>query len=643
MPVKKRQVISNFRGVNDARHPALIGDSECVELKNCVVMDGKLRQRPPMTLYRSAVAASGSTGALGLTLDTGAWAFITLGQTDITNSTLSAGTGTALNDAMSLAFATSDTPWRVTQYKNYGYAVRPDLNYIVRFDDTDFWSTGIAAPTTNAVGATSATAGAVETGDYYGVYTFVDADGVESAPSPISAKWTQGASKKVDWSSVDVSTNPRVTARNLYRTLPGHTGEYFYVGQIADNSATTFTENTTVPEMGDLAPVDNLVPPNEYWLDIAVCFERLWVTDGQYVYGSAAEDPDSWPAENVYAFNPDDGQPIVAIRRVGTDLLIFKTNSVWALSQSLGAFEFLPRVVDEKNGAIATQGVAVGDGKAFYYSGEAVFQSDGRSPSVDVSTPKLAYFRTIPDANKENAVSGIYTKYGWFVVALPADGIDRTPRIWVYDYRQGNWFEISLYKTAYVALLAGPWFGAVMPVFLSEIIDAYGVPRLFSNFWDGSTIVNSLIDVFSDGDPDANTGDAGVVVAGFYRSEFGDDVSDAEINSTIKFRGQNFGAPGAMHAISRMLLNCNSIGTAGSETFTVKVYQDGSAAPLAAATRTGLELDGGMDWKNFALMTRSRKAALSIVEITRSSLYDLAISAVEFVGELWNWEPPEGT
>lgn len=645
MPVTKSVLQSNFRGVNDARHPALIADGELVSLINYFSIDGRLRQRPPMTLYKSTGGTYGAiTGAIGLTDDVGAWDFITLHQTGLENYDPVTGTGTDLTDAMTLAPATSDVPWRVEQYKNYGYAVRPNLNYIVRFDDTSFWSTGIAAPSTGAVGVTSATAGNVEAGDYYGVFTFVDADGVESPPSPVSAKWTQGASKKVDWSSVDVSTNPRVVARNLYRTLPNQTGEYFFVHQIADNTSTTATEDTTVPQMGDLVDQEKTVPPVKNWIDIAVCFERLWVTDGRFVYGSNPEDPDSWSDFTVYSFNPDDGQPIVAIRRVGTSLLVVKTNSVWALDQSLGEFEFLPRVVDEKNGGISTLAVSAGDGRLFLYSGEAVLMTDGRSPCVDISTPKLTYFRTIPDANKSNAVGGFYSKYGWYVIGLTDDGIavNRTPQIWVYDLRQNNWFRIATGKKA-IKPISTFWFDADMPIFLAEVIDTYGVQHLYGNFtYSGGTLQRALIDIFSSGDPGANTGDISAH-AGYWFALV-DAVGSTEyrkIDSTIQFKGLNFGVPGYLHSLSRLQLSANSIGTAGSETCTLKVYQDRGTS--AYKTRTGLALNTLFDWHNFSLSTRGRKSALSIVELTRSSIYDMDVSAAEFFGEAWNWRPKEGT
>lgn len=50
------------------------------------------------------------------------------------------------------------------------------------------------------------------------------------------------------------------------------------------------------------------------------------------VYWSNVNDPETWTAANVLDFNKNDGEPIMALGSIGTDLYIFKKNSIGRLS-----------------------------------------------------------------------------------------------------------------------------------------------------------------------------------------------------------------------------------------------------------------------------------------------------------------------
>lgn len=50
------------------------------------------------------------------------------------------------------------------------------------------------------------------------------------------------------------------------------------------------------------------------------------------VYWSNINDPETWAAANVLDFNKNDGEPIMALGAIGTDLYIFKQNSIGRLS-----------------------------------------------------------------------------------------------------------------------------------------------------------------------------------------------------------------------------------------------------------------------------------------------------------------------
>lgn len=50
------------------------------------------------------------------------------------------------------------------------------------------------------------------------------------------------------------------------------------------------------------------------------------------VYWSNVNDPETWTAANVLDFNKNDGEPVMALGSIGTDLYIFKKNSIGRLS-----------------------------------------------------------------------------------------------------------------------------------------------------------------------------------------------------------------------------------------------------------------------------------------------------------------------
>jgi len=102
---------------------------------------------------------------------------------------------------------------------------------------------GITAP------VSAPTIGALGSGSISGTYTayvrYVDADGVPSALSPISNTITPAGAGAIDYASVPVSPEARVTKRELYRNTDGQSTSYSLDTTINDNSTTTATSNKT--------------------------------------------------------------------------------------------------------------------------------------------------------------------------------------------------------------------------------------------------------------------------------------------------------------------------------------------------------------------------------------------------------------
>lgn len=98
--------------------------------------------------------------------------------------------------------------------------------------------------------ATSGTGGAVPTGTYEGIVTFVTAQG-ETLAGAESNALVKANTNQIQWSAIPVG-GPGTIARKLYRQV--NDGGYFLLTTINDNVATTFLDNTGNPPSATVQP-----------------------------------------------------------------------------------------------------------------------------------------------------------------------------------------------------------------------------------------------------------------------------------------------------------------------------------------------------------------------------------------------------
>ncbi len=168
---------------------------------------------------------------------------------------------------------------------------------------------GVDPPTTAPTLAAGA-AGSL-TGDYYGKVTFVNADGVESNPSPASAKVTV-SSRKINWT---IPTGPQGTAkRRLYRTKANGL-VYYFVKEIEDNTTTTFEDATTDDKLVTMMEDDNNVPPDAtiMWVHNDVMF-YVSATDPRQLWFSKPGRPEHVPNITGKKFYKQFRAPITMVR-----------------------------------------------------------------------------------------------------------------------------------------------------------------------------------------------------------------------------------------------------------------------------------------------------------------------------------------
>lgn len=95
-------------------------------------------------------------------------------------------------------------------------------------------------------------------GTYYYAVTFVSPNG-ETNFGPLTGPLVL-ANSQAALTAIPVSSDPSVTARNLYRTTgaPANNDYVYFLAQIADNTTTTFTDNIADGSLGpDIAPSVN--------------------------------------------------------------------------------------------------------------------------------------------------------------------------------------------------------------------------------------------------------------------------------------------------------------------------------------------------------------------------------------------------
>lgn len=176
------------------------------------------------------------------------------------------------------------------------------------------------------IGATAAlvapaAAGDVDNGVHRYAVSFVDVDGGETEPSPLSAALTV-ADKTVN-GQVALTAIPtggdRIASRKIWRTKAAGT-TLFLVATIANNTATTYTDNIADVSLGAEAPSTNTTTdPNiaEILTDARTRIED--VTGRQIIEAEYRQDLPGWPCEGFIEVPRPPCLEVCGIRYIATD------------------------------------------------------------------------------------------------------------------------------------------------------------------------------------------------------------------------------------------------------------------------------------------------------------------------------------
>jgi hypothetical protein len=465
---EKRFFLESFpKGLNQGADITDIGDDEFTQLENWYPYAGRLKRRggtkrvsASATPYFEAI-----TNAFAYKKSTGAWTLIVGGLTSLgklVNDELVALTAASSG---SNTFTSSTQPWDFVQYKDIVYGVREYASSLIRVDGDVVGTGGIVAPLTAPTIADGG-AGNLVAGDYIGVVTFYNTEtGAESNPSDNSSTLTLGASKQISWTGIPVSTNYQVNARRLYRTMVDQEGEYYFVGQINDNTTTTYTDNVIQSALGVQVSVENGTPPTS--LELAEIFqERLWVSDGTNLYFSGFALPESFYALDFLQVTPDDGHRITGLLNFGDRLVVGKTNATYYVT-GYDASTFQLTTLSDRHGVYAHQSMRASEGFAFWFGGDNFYQTDGNVVRAIGDIHLRDLLDSVDSSKYSEIVSAVDERFSRYMTILPITGGGRV--VAVFNYRNGTWTTFT-------------WAAAVgAPTFMADFFDQYSSPVIYCN------------------------------------------------------------------------------------------------------------------------------------------------------------------
>jgi hypothetical protein len=542
-------------GVNEGQPWAGINTNEATILENFYPFGRKLRRRGGTRLITTVANWDENIFSMfPLKKSTNEWILLVGGATKL--GKLSGDTIADLPSVLSIPSGTN--PWCWFQYKDYAYCMREGSTEMLRVDESSWYTAGIAAPSVAPTIAQGA-AGALTAADYYAVYTFYnDETGMESNPSPASSKLTLAASKMIDWSGVQTSSNPFVTSRRLYRTLPGQVGEYFYVGSIPNNVNTTYAnEQVIIADMGRAVSFENGLPPTQLRVG-TIWKERLFATDGTDLFYSEYLLPECFGEESILSIYPDDGHQIRAVHSYGDRLIIGKTNKIhYLVGADANSFNVL--TLSDRHGCMSHFSMQSAEGMLFWYgSGNNFFRSDGNNV-VEISTIKLRdTLDSIPDSLAHKVVAAVFPSLSWYVASVPIDDTGYNKRVLVYNYKTDAW---TIFKHPTYA-----------PQFLADFFDENLEQVLYCTNYDGN-------------------------IYQYNDTSVGTDNGSA-IHSKWVGKAENYEAAGYRKFFNEIWINCPR---ASGETVELQCYNDEETTPYY--TRDASLDIGGSAWKPFKFAT----------------------------------------
>lgn len=353
---------------------------------------------------------------------------------------------------------------------------------------------GIDPPDNLPIVAMQGSGGLLTAGGYSYRYTFYDsATGTESDPSVASATTTAVDNDEALVSQIQVSPNPRVDMRRIYRTLVDG-GTWYLAGVLNDNVTTAYYDGVIDANLTTELDTDQGVPPVG---SIVVSYkDRLFMTGDQNypnrVYFSDAEKPDMWPSTYYLDIGTSDDKVVNMVEFEGK-LYFMQTATITGLYGS-DPDTYSWHKTRSHVGVKAPRSVAAGPDGIYFVSHNGVYRFDGLK-SVSISDPIDKIFNDYGDdytelvykKHIEAYTQGVFFQ-GKYYLSVPVwqRGYSvRINRVLVYDVFAQTWLK---YMTDPDCLFAdegrGYLYGSVVSPTSSKfsIYELYSVPTHTDEF-----------------------------------------------------------------------------------------------------------------------------------------------------------------
>jgi hypothetical protein len=443
------------------------------------------------------------------------------------------------------------------------------------------------SPPSTAPTIAQGAAGDLEAGNYYGVYTFYNSTTrQESDYSPVSTVLALAADKKINWSTMDVSTQAQVDSRRLYRTWVGQEGQYFHVATLSNNIDSTYSgENTIQDDMGAAASTKNGVPPTNP-TTMEIFQERMWISDGLDLYFSEIGLMESFGSRNFLYVKPDDGHRIIGLKAFSERLLIGKRNALHYLTGT-DQVSFQLRTLSDRHGVASHHSMVVSEGSCFWYGGDNFYATDGNVVSAIGDVDIRAYVDGISQAYAGYVQGAVNEKLGFAYWIIPYNSA--TPNlVLAYNYKSGDWSVFDYNATI-------------------------GTPQVFGDYYDENdahviyTTLGSVTGVVYEFISSA-ADDDGTAIACVARGKSHGYESD----DTLKF----------MHNVQVMLSTSQQ-----AEDLTLTLYKD----DIAASQDTfSLNTYGGYLWKRASLANNGELGTFLDLKLEYTGDADIELAGLGF-------------
>lgn len=311
----------------------------------------------------------------------------------------------------------------------------------------------LSIPGPSAAPTVAAGAAGVPDGEYrYRVSFAIKSAGIVTTESPFSVNSAPItlALQQGSLSNIPVSVTSGVNCRRIYRTLSGG-AEFYLVGDIDNNTATTYTDNTSDFDLGQLPVVDDLGNPpgtdaSDRFRLIIAWKDRLFAApynEPDLVYYSGNRKPWGWHPENLLTVKPvgQDTIGVTAFLARRDELIMGKKRSLWKLIGETPS-EYRMVQIAEGIGIESQDAALVVRDRCYFLSAEGFYEYGPEgllSLSRDLTHPWFSTDTYFNRSRFDEAFATWNPKYDLIELHLAAAGSSAIDRWVTFDLRRRIW------------------------------------------------------------------------------------------------------------------------------------------------------------------------------------------------------------